>query len=61
MKRYKSPCVDKCAFSGPKGWCIACARTLGECKQWKTMKPYDRNTLEKSLEKRMTQMKSESI
>ncbi len=58
MKRYKSPCIDKCDFSGPKGWCLACARTLKECKEWKKMKPYDKNILENTLKKRMVQMKN---
>ena len=57
MKRHKSPCIDKCAFSGAEGWCLACARTLDECKQWKKMKPYDRNILEKSLKQRIAQMR----
>ncbi|MEA2048911.1 MAG: DUF1289 domain-containing protein [Campylobacterota bacterium] len=56
MKRHKSPCIDKCAFSGPQGWCVACGRTLEECQQWKKMKAYDRNILEKNLVKRMAQM-----
>lgn len=57
MKQHKSPCIDKCAFSGPKGWCIACARTLEECKKWKKMKPYDKNMLIKDLVLRLDQMK----
>ena len=58
MNRHKSPCIDEFEFSGPKGWCISCGRTLEECKLWKKMKPYDRNILEKSLKKRMSQMSS---
>lgn len=57
MKQPKSPCVNKCDFSGVNGWCLACGRTLEECKRWKKMKPYDRNTLEKKLQKRMVKMK----
>jgi predicted Fe-S protein YdhL (DUF1289 family) len=56
MKRHKSPCIDKCDFSGPKGWCVSCARTIQECKEWKKMKPYDKNILENALKKRMAQM-----
>jgi len=37
MKRQKSPCIDICEFSGPKGWCIGCGRTRGECRKWKTL------------------------
>lgn len=31
----KSPCVDVCRFDGPTGWCLACGRTLAECREWK--------------------------
>ena len=40
MKKKKSPCIDICEFSGPKGWCIGCGRTRDECQKWKTLKPY---------------------
>ena len=56
MKRKKSPCIDVCKFTGPKGWCLGCGRTEHECNQWKTMKPYARNALEKELQRRMAKM-----
>ena len=56
MKRQKSPCIDICEFSGPKGWCIGCGRTRGECRKWKTLKPYAVKSLRKELIKRMEQM-----
>jgi len=31
----KSPCVSVCRFDGRTGWCIACGRTLAECREWK--------------------------
>lgn len=31
----KSPCVNVCRFDGRTGWCVACGRTLGECREWK--------------------------
>jgi predicted Fe-S protein YdhL (DUF1289 family) len=31
----KSPCINVCRFEGRTGWCVACARTLGECREWK--------------------------
>ncbi|MGH1438714.1 MAG: DUF1289 domain-containing protein [Cellvibrionaceae bacterium] len=58
MKQQKSPCINICDFSGPKGWCLGCARTRQECQQWKTLKPYDRNMLQKVLKKRMFQIKN---
>lgn len=59
MKKQKSPCVDLCDFSNPKGWCLGCARTRDECQKWKTLKPYALNILKKELQKRMLQMRSE--
>ncbi|EEX31331.1 MULTISPECIES: DUF1289 domain-containing protein [Vibrio] len=56
MKKQKSPCIDVCDFSGPKGWCLGCARTREECQNWKTMKPYAINTLQRELKKRMTKI-----
>ena len=58
MKRRKSPCVDVCNFSGQNGWCLGCGRTRQECQQWKKMKPYDINVLEKDLKKRLLKLKS---
>ncbi|EGR1157115.1 MULTISPECIES: DUF1289 domain-containing protein [Vibrio] len=61
MKKQKSPCVDLCDFSSPKGWCLGCARTRDECQKWKTLKPYALNILKKELQKRMSQMRNERI
>ncbi len=56
----KDPCINVCEFSGPSGWCIGCARTRDECKQWKKMKPYAKQTLKSALIKRMSQMEKEA-
>lgn len=53
MKRQKSPCINECDFSYPKGWCSGCGRTRQECNKWKSMKPYDINNLLKELPKRL--------
>ncbi|WP_081988083.1 DUF1289 domain-containing protein [Sphingomonas sp. 37zxx] len=31
----KNPCVDICRFDGRTGWCVACGRSLAECREWK--------------------------
>lgn len=59
VKRYNSPCIDVCQFSGPKGWCLGCARTREECRQWKAMKPYAKKILQKELRRRMSKMTPE--
>ena len=61
MKRAKSPCIDVCEFTGPKGWCLGCARTRQECKAWDSLKPYGRRNLENQLRKRLAKMKADGI
>ena len=56
MKRQKSPCIDICEFSGPKGWCIGFGRTRDECRRWKKLNPYATKSLRKELSKRIEQM-----
>ena len=56
MKPAKSPCIDICDFSGPKGWCLGCGRTRAECDKWKKMRPYDIKLLKGQLQKRLVQM-----
>ena len=53
MKPTKSPCIDRCKFTGKHGWCIGCGRTLQECREYKNMKPYARIRLNKDLDRRM--------
>ena len=55
-KRHRSPCIDVCQFSGPKGWCLGCGRTRKESQGWDAMKPYDRKALVKQLPKRMSRI-----
>lgn len=59
MKQNNSPCIDVCQFSGPRGWCIGCGRTRDECQQWKSMKPYARQTVLRELQKRLSRMAKE--
>jgi len=56
-KRKKSPCVDVCTYNGPNGWCTACGLTTKESRMWRKMKPYDRNILQKKLQRRTAEMK----
>ena len=53
MKKRKSPCIERCDFSGSKGWCSGCGRTKNECQKWKSMTPYNMTILQKELKKRM--------
>lgn len=59
-QKKKSPCVDVCDFSGPKGWCLGCGRTREECHDWKTMKPYARSVIEGELKTRLSRIGQEA-
>ena len=59
MKQNKSPCIDVCQFTGPRGWGVGCGRTREECKQWKSMKPYARHAVLRELNKRLLRMARE--
>ena len=61
MKSAKSPCIDICDFSGPKGWCLGCGRTRSECEKWKKMRPYDIKALQGQLKKRLVQMTKKDL
>ena len=60
-KRTKSPCVDVCAYIGPKGWCAACGMTRDESRGWRSMRPFDRKNVMKQLQKRRHQMKGMNL
>lgn len=38
MFSLRSPCIDLCKFDRKTGWCLGCARTKDECRQWKKTK-----------------------
>ena len=59
MKQRKSPCIDICNFTGPKGWCLGCGRTKNETRKWKSLKPYDIKNLQKILQKRIKIIKNQ--
>ena len=59
-EKPKSPCIDVCEFSRPKGWCVGCGRTREETVGWKKMKPYEVNVISKELKRRTTKMNHQS-
>ena len=60
-KNKKSPCIDVCEYSGPKGWCVGCGRTRKESDKWANLKPYHRHSLENELRKRMARMRADGL
>ena len=61
MKSARSPCIDICDFSGPKGWCLGCGRIRSECDKWKKMRPFDIKALQVQLKKRLVQMTKKDL
>ena len=61
MKQRKSPCIDICNFTGPKGWCLGCGRTKEESRKWRNLKPYDKIKILKNLKKRMLVLEKNQI
>ncbi|EML6554326.1 DUF1289 domain-containing protein [Klebsiella michiganensis] len=49
----KSPCIDRCEFSGKNGWCEGCVRTRKEAHEWRKMSPFHQKALLRALEGRM--------
>ena len=58
-QKDRSPCIETCVFSGPKGWCLGCGRTRQECQDWKALKPYARSRLLNELRRRLARMRAE--
>ncbi|MDG0970111.1 MAG: DUF1289 domain-containing protein [Porticoccaceae bacterium] len=56
MKKYQSPCVDICRFSGPKSWCVGCGRSRQESQKWKSMKSSNRKNIQLQLKDRMAKI-----
>ena len=60
-KNKRHPCVGVCVYSGPKGWCAACGLTSKECRSWRGLKPYDKTTLLKKLQRRISELKAKDV
>jgi len=57
-KGKKSPCIDVCKYSGPKGWFISGGLNSKEISNWKAIEPYDKNRLLKELQRRQSKLKA---
>ena len=41
----KSPCIDVCEFDSRTGYCLGCARTLEESRQWDKLTNFRRHAI----------------
>lgn len=47
-----SPCVSICTIDDQTGWCVGCARTLDEIRDWLIMTPEQKQELLATLNTR---------
>lgn len=40
-----SPCISVCTIDDKTGWCLGCARTLSEIRDWLIMTPEQKENL----------------
>ncbi len=57
----KSPCIEKCKFDGKSGLCIACLRTLPECREWSKMKDHRRHQILRERPKRESKLMEKGV
>lgn len=57
----RSPCVDVCRFDGRTGWCVACGRTLAECRAWKKASRPTLLGIQAELPRRLAKLASRGI
>jgi predicted Fe-S protein YdhL (DUF1289 family) len=57
----KSPCVGICRFDGRTGWCLACGRTLPECREWKKASRPRRMAIGNALPARLTKLAARGV
>ncbi|AJP70686.1 DUF1289 domain-containing protein [Sphingomonas sp. HT-1] len=57
----KSPCISVCRFDGRTGWCVACARTLAECREWKKAPRPRLLAINKTLPARLAKLDARGI
>lgn len=47
-----SPCISVCTIEEKSGWCLGCARTIDEIRDWLIMTPEQKEALLKTLAQR---------
>jgi len=57
----KSPCISICRFDGRTGWCVACGRTLPECREWKKATRPRLMAIGKTLPARLAKLEARGV
>jgi uncharacterized protein len=53
----RTPCVQVCYVDGETGYCLGCARTLGEIARWARLSDQERDTVMAVLPARIEALK----
>lgn len=53
-----SPCIKVCVVDGQTGWCLGCARALGEIAAWSGMSDPDKQALLADLPARKQELRN---
>ncbi|MDT9598843.1 DUF1289 domain-containing protein [Sphingosinicella rhizophila] len=56
MNRMTSPCIGICVMDEHSGYCLGCARTLGEIAEWSMANPSRRQQIISTLPSRRRSM-----
>lgn len=55
-----SPCISVCTIDEQTGWCLGCARTIDEIRDWIVMMPDQKQTLLEQLAERQAKRRAGS-
>ncbi|WP_244923119.1 DUF1289 domain-containing protein [Stakelama pacifica] len=53
--------MNVCRFDGRTGWCVACGRTLAECREWKKAPRPRLLAIVKAIPARLKKLESRGI
>ncbi|MDZ4735219.1 MAG: DUF1289 domain-containing protein [Rhodospirillaceae bacterium] len=56
-----SPCISVCTIDDKTGWCLGCARTLGEIRDWLIMTPEQKEHLLGELDLRQGRRRAGTV
>lgn len=58
LAAIRTPCIKVCVVDGETGFCLGCARKLGEIAQWSRLSDDERDAVMTALPERMDKLKS---
>ncbi|PWB93711.1 DUF1289 domain-containing protein [Methylosinus sporium] len=56
----ETPCIKICRIDAPTGFCVGCARTIGEIAGWRDATPAERKRILAALPERRARLPKEA-